>query len=427
MKLILYHAQGNANVRASAIGLVESDLLKEFHTSIACFPGSLLDKMGNVSFLSEIHRREFDKSLQKFTFTWPIIELGRLISLRAGFSRWTKQETGVFSVEATIRRLDRKVAARLKDADKKGITGVYAYEDGAAFSFYKAKESGIACFYDLPTGYWRAKLRILEAEKQRSPNWQNTIRGLKDSKEKLARKDEEVRMADRIFVASKFTASTLKDYPGKLPPIEIIPYGFPCVGAVRNYDENPGRTIKLLFVGSLSQQKGIANLFEAVDRLGKRVSLTLVGHKASDECIPLNAGIEKHRWIDSLPHHKILEIMREHDVLVFPTLFDGFGLVITEAMSQGTPVIATYNSAGPDLIEHGKNGWLFEAGSTSDLQAIIEELAENPAVIAQAGFEAMETARRRPWSIFMHELSAAIKLHAENSRGPIRLDHIQEI
>jgi glycosyltransferase involved in cell wall biosynthesis len=37
-----------------------------------------------------------------------------------------------------------------------------------------------------------------------------------------------------------------------------------------------------------------------------------------------------------MPHNEVLKLMRENDVLVFPSLFEGFGLVITEAMSQGT-------------------------------------------------------------------------------------------
>ncbi|MEO6221209.1 MAG: glycosyltransferase family 4 protein [Ginsengibacter sp.] len=412
MKLILYHSQGNANVRATAVGLAEANLLQEFHTSIACFPGSFLDALGGLSFFSEIRRRRFDKRLKRFTNTSPSIELARLISLRVGFRRFTKHETGIFCVEASIRSLDRKVSTVLKKAIKQGADGVYAYEDGAAFSFQKAKSLGLQCFYDLPTGYWRAKLRILEEQKKRFPEWKDTIPGLIDSNEKLIRKDDEIKSADRIFVASRFTASTLLDFPGTLPPIEIIPYGFPMGGAEKDYNVSRKKLpVKLLFVGSLSQQKGIANLFNAVNALGESVSLTLVGSKPGLDCSVLNSELARHRWIPSMPHHKILQIMREHDVLVFPTLFDGFGLVISEAMSQGTPVIATYNSAGPDLIEHGRNGWLVKAGSTPALQTTIEQLVSNPLLIAKAGKEAMETARLRPWSTYMEELSNAIKIH----------------
>ncbi len=100
--------------------------------------------------------------------------------------------------------------------------------------------------------------------------------------------------------------------------------------------------------------------------------------------------------------------MREHDVFVFPSLFEGFGLVITEAMSQGTPVITTDRTAGPDLIEHGRNGWLIEAGSTPALQAAIEELLHHPQQIASTGKEAMETARQRPWEVYGRELAKAV-------------------
>lgn len=410
MKLILHHSQGNANVRASAIGFAEAGLLAEFHTSIACFQGSLLDSIANVSFLSEIRRRRFDSLLKPFTHTSPAIEVGRLLSLRAGFNKFTRQETGIFSVEAATRSLDKKVAAGLKNAKNNGIGAVYAFEDGAFFSFKEARRLGLQCFYDLPTGYWRAKLSILEEEKKRFPEWQNTISGLNDSADKLARKDEEIKMADSIFVASRFTASTLKDFPGKLPSVQVIPYGFPEVAVGRGYTNNTAHEpVKLLFVGSLSQQKGIANLFKAVNAIGNSVSLTVIGRKGNEDCTALNSELAKHRWIPSMPHQYILNMMREHDVLVFPTLFDGFGLVISEAMSQGTPVIATFNSGGPDIIRHGENGWLVEAGSTAALQATIEDLVKNPEAIVKAGRAAMETARLRPWEVFKQELADAIK------------------
>jgi glycosyltransferase involved in cell wall biosynthesis len=161
-------------------------------------------------------------------------------------------------------------------------------------------------------------------------------------------------------------------------------------------------------VGGLSQRKGIADLFAAVDTFGKHVSLTVVGHKVSADCPALDAALAKHRWIPSLPHGQILQLMREHDVLVFPSLFEGFGLVITEAMSQGTPVITTDRTAGPDLIEHGKNGWLINAGSTHALQAAIEELLVQPSQIAEVGQSAMKTAQLRPWAVYGEELVNAV-------------------
>ncbi|MFD1467655.1 glycosyltransferase family 4 protein [Hymenobacter caeli] len=304
--------------------------------------------------------------------------------------------------------LDRRVATGLGQAAKAGATGVYAYEDGAAGAFRAAKNLGLKCYYDLPIGYWRAAQRLLAPERERWPAWAPTLVGFGDSAAKLGRKDEELRLADRIFVASRFTADTLRDYPGPLAPVEIIPYGFPPVGETRIYTAHPGRVLKLLFVGGLSQRKGVANLFAAVAALAPHIELTVVGHKSSDACPALDAALARHRWIPSLPHADILHLMRAHDVLAFPSLFEGFGLVITEAMSQGTPVITTDRTAGPDLIEHGHNGWLVEAGSTEALQAALAELLHRPEAVARAGRAAQESARRRPWAVYGHELAVAL-------------------
>jgi len=96
-------------------------------------------------------------------------------------------------------------------------------------------------------------------------------------------------------------------------------------------------------------------------------------------------------------------------VLLFPSLFEGFGLVITEAMSQGTPVITTDRTAGPDLIKHGQNGWLIKAASTEALTNAIENLLSQPEQIAEAGRAAQVTAAQRPWSVYGRELAAAVR------------------
>ncbi|GAL84057.1 hypothetical protein MYP_1285 [Sporocytophaga myxococcoides] len=400
--LTLSHPTGNANVRAVAIGLQKAGLLDEFYTSLAAFPGDYLSELAKLGgpFL-EINRRIFDPSLRSYTHSRPFTEIGRLLSSKFGLSYLTRHESGPFCVDSVYRNIDRNVSKALRHS--KSSKAVYAYEDGAEYSFIAAKKMGMLCLYDLPIGYWRAARNLLEAELEKWPEWSGTITGFKDSAKKLARKDEELKLADQIYVASSFTAKTLESYPGKLAQIEVIPYGFPKVGKSRDYQKS--KALRVLFVGSLSQRKGIANLLTAVDSLGKSVELTIVGHKVVEDCTPLNKALAKHKWIPSLSHPEVLKLMREQDVLVFPSLFEGFGLVITEAMSQGTPVITTDRTAGPDLIEHGRNGWLIEAGSTNSLQETLENLIKHPEQCESAGREAMETAKLRPWETYGKELA----------------------
>ncbi|MEJ7769741.1 MAG: glycosyltransferase family 4 protein [Chitinophagaceae bacterium] len=411
MKIVLSHPTGNANVRATAKGFFTNEILDSFFTTIATFPGSKLDFLSTIGPLSEFRRRSFDPSLSSLTKTSPLREMFRLAASKLGWSLFTKHEAGLFCIDKVYRGLDKRVAATLKDAAHRGVSGVYAYEDAAYYTFKEAKRFNLQCFYDLPIGYWRSARLILEKEKQKWPDWISTLTGFDDSETKLAGKDNELRLADRIYVASSFTAKTLKEYPGDLALVETIPYGFPQVEGTRDYPALSKRALKVLFVGGLSQRKGIANLFAAIDKFKTRIELTVVGHKPSIDCAPLNKALSKHKWIPTLPHKEILALMRMSDVLVFPSLFEGFGLVITEAMSQGTPVITTERTAGPDLIQHGENGWLIEAGSTDAISNQIDVLLSDPVLLSIAGKNAMVEAASRPWNVYAQELTASITKH----------------
>lgn len=409
MKIVIAHPTGNQNVRAAAVGLAEAGVAASFNTTIASFPGDLVDRLSDIRPFALLRRRCFDPRIKNITEAWPWLEVCRLLSAKARVNRLIRHETGPFSIDAVYRDLDRRVASALPFHAARGATAVYAYEDGAKFSFRMAKELGLQCLYDLPVGYWGAGKMVFEREKERWPDWIATLTGLRDSAAKLMNKDEEIRLADRIFVASQFTASTLRHYPGDLPPVHIVPYGFPPALKVRDYSSsNNNRALKLLFVGGLTQRKGIAYLFKAVEALKPHVTLTVVGSKPHQDCPALNKALAKHRWIPGMSHADVLRLMQCHDVLLFPSLFEGFGLVITEAMSQGTPVITTNRTAGPDLITHGNDGWIIEAGSSESIQESIESILGNRRLVAECGHEAMETARQRPWSVYGRELADAI-------------------
>lgn len=407
MSVIFSHPTGNANSRAAATTLARAGMLDQFHTTIASFPGSLLDKMAIGPF-NQLKRRQFHPVLQPVTHMHPALEACRMVALKAGLQKLTQHEKGIFSIDAVYKQLDESVAKVLKAAKSKGSKSVYAYEDGALESFKMAQLLRLKCFYDLPIGYWRSSRRLLDKERERWPEWASTITGLMDSVSKLKRKDDEIKYADCIFVASTFTASTLAEYPGTLPEVKIIPYGFPAVINDRVYSATFKKRLKVLFVGGLSQRKGIADLLEAVDQLKAYVELTIVGGRPDITCPVLDAALLKHRYIPGLPHHQVLELMHEHDIFVFPSLFEGFGLVITEAMSQGTPVITTERTAGPDLITHNENGWLIKAGSPGALQEAIEKIISSPKQVALAGRAAMETAKKRPWEVYGDELVKAL-------------------
>ncbi|MDR3456892.1 MAG: glycosyltransferase family 4 protein [Verrucomicrobiae bacterium] len=410
-RLLFSHPTGNANVRAALSGLFEAGILGEFDTTIAAYPGNLWGAIGESRWGRELQRRKYDERLKPLTVQHPVRELGRMLATRLKLHRLVSHEAGAFCIDAVYQAQDRFAAASLRQ-NPHGFTGVYTYEDGALETLTAAEELGVPGIYELPIGYWRAARNFLKGEFERKPEWAATLTGFKDSAKKLNRKDAELAKAKKIVVASTFTAQTLKDYTGKLAPHVVLPYGFPDVSPESDRTSRgpitKERPLRLLFVGGLSQRKGIADLFAAVNVLKSSVSLTVIGNKVTADCPALDRELAKHRWIPSLPHERILEEMRSHHVFVFPSLFEGFGLVITEAMSQGLPVITTERTAGPDLIKHGENGWLIKAGSTEDLVQQLEQLVAHPESVRAAGMLARRTAAARPWPVYGRELARAI-------------------
>lgn len=406
-KITIYHPFGNANTRAAVDGIYKQGILESFHTCIACFKGSFLYKLSAFGPLKEFRRRVFSSFLQDKTITHPFKELGRQLSPKFKLNRLTAHEKGIFCVDNICHDLDYKVAKYVQK-NKEKINGVYAYEDCALETFHTAKHNDIKCIYDLPIGYWRAMRSLLNTERTKNPEWAITLGGFNDSEKKLQRKDAELKLANKIYVASSFTKKTLEMYPGKFADIEVIPYGFPPVNSQRKYDKIQNRKIKVLFVGGLSQRKGLSYFFEAIKGLEDKIEATIVGRGNLDACPALKEALSKVNYIPSLPHDEILKLMASQDLFIFPSLFEGFGLVITEAMSQGTPVITTDRTCGPDIIHNGIDSWVVKAGETKPIRDLLVTFISNPTILIKAGQEAMHTAAQRPWSKYEKELSESV-------------------
>ena len=406
-KIVISHPNGNANVRGAANGFFNAAILESFHTSIACYKGGWLYRLAKGP-LKEFRTREYSAYLKPYTKTSPWMDLTRLIAPKIRQLEWIKHETGKFCIDAVYRDADIRVAKYITKHHNY-IDGVYCYEDAAIHTFQSAKKNGIKCIYDLPIGYWRSMRKLLNIEYDKNPDWAITLGGFNDSDEKLNRKDRELALADKIYVASSFTKKTLLDYPGKLAEIEVIPYGFPPINKNRKYIPFAGRKIKVLFVGGLSQRKGISYFFDAIKGLENDLEVTVVGSGNINNCKVLKKALSNVNYIPSLPHEQILALMAAHDLFIFPSLFEGFGLVITEAMSQGTPVITTERTCGPEIIKHGENGWIVEAGTSEPISILLQQFIDCPEILEIAGRKAMKVANSRPWDCYGKELAESVK------------------
>jgi alpha-maltose-1-phosphate synthase len=398
--IVLSHPTGNENVRQAALAFREAGLLKEFWTCLSWNPEASVNRVLPHSLRQQLSRRSFHPSLRAVTRTVPQREMGRLFVGALGLSLFSEHETGPLSIDAVFSDLDRKVAARVRQLSDCSL--VYAYEDGALETFRAAQDKNISRVYDLPIGYWKVARQIYAEEREREPDWAVTLTGARDSDEKLARKDEELKLANRVVVASSFTKETLRA-ANLAVDVQVVPYGAPP--SISSNVEAPSGPLRVLFVGSLGQRKGLSYLLRAIELLGAKVSLTLLGRKAAEGCAPLEEAVRKHRWIPSLPHPELLRVMQQHDVLVLPSLFEGFGLVILEAMAQRLPVIATPHTAGPDVISEGVDGFIVPIRSAEAIAAGLDQLASNAKLLQEMKQAAEEKAKTQRWENYRESLT----------------------
>jgi glycosyltransferase involved in cell wall biosynthesis len=151
----------------------------------------------------------------------------------------------------------------------------------------------------------------------------------------------------------------------------------------------------LIFVGRLVQGKGLDLLFNALKDVKNEFILNIIGDGEEEENLKKLAQklniYNKINFLGFKQREDIVKYYKESDVFVFPTRLDCFGLVITEAMCAGLPVIVSkYADGAYDLIEEGKNGFIVDPYNSAELKEKIEFLLSNTNIIRKMGTKSHE-------------------------------------
>ena len=299
------------------------------------------------SFKRKLQKRAFPPIDRRFVRTRPIGALTQRLRSRLD----DRLDKSVFRHNDGF---DRWIARNLPDFGNL----VVAYESAALHSFRRAQQLGIPKILYQPIGVAEYALEVLAREAQRFPQFASTLRYNWFPQEELARRQEERQLADAIFCASSFTRRTLVDQGISADKVLVEPYGVDQSLFQPSRDKYP--RFSLLWAGSFTQTKGIAYLLEAMARRPvPNMELVLAGYPFGD-IDPVGAYEDRLRVrrIGYVTRAQLAEVMSRCHVHVFPTILDGFGRNIIEAMACGLPVITTTNCAGPDLIEDGGTGFI---------------------------------------------------------------------
>jgi glycogen(starch) synthase len=200
-----------------------------------------------------------------------------------------------------------------------------------------------------------------------------------------------LRYADRIvWPGGDVYQSFVRFYrDGELAPGFEIPHTVPHGGAPALPDEERHEEpLRLLYLGRLERRKGVQNLIRAVTGLeSEEWRLTLVG--GDTETAPLRTSMRQQlelmaandpriEFRTSVPSIEIAALMREHDLVIVPSLWECWPNVALEALSQNRPILATPVGGLLGMVEPEVSGWLMRRVGVTELADSLGELVDAP-------------------------------------------------
>jgi glycosyltransferase involved in cell wall biosynthesis len=139
--------------------------------------------------------------------------------------------------------------------------------------------------------------------------------------------------------------------------------------------------LMLLCVGRLAGRKGVHHIFDAFKKVlekEKKVKLLIVGEGPQKGRLQTKAkalGLDGNLvFIGKLPFPELMALYATADIFVYHSLWEGYGLIISEALASGTPVVSSKVGGAPEMITYGKSGYYFEVGNSDKMAEYILKL-----------------------------------------------------
>ncbi|MCI4343422.1 MAG: glycosyltransferase family 4 protein [Thermoplasmata archaeon] len=219
-----------------------------------------------------------------------------------------------------------------------------------------------------------------------------------------------LRAADRVVVQTHLEEGVLRSLGVDPSHLALIPDGID-LSEFSGWPERPrsegGPT--LLFVGRLSiEQKGLEPLVRGLagvpSELGLRLRLVGPdwGGKSPVEALARKLGVEDRVTVTGpLPRAELLQEYARADLFVLPSLFEPYGIVLTEAMAAGLPIVASRVGGIPEVVAEGENALLCSPNDSEALTAAFVRLATDAPLRARFARAGVERVQRFSWSVVL--------------------------
>lgn len=258
----------------------------------------------------------------------------------------------------------------------------------------KAKRDGIKVICDMREEHPQYQADILSEE---AAHLGIDFRGTGSNY--MQRVVEEIGLADYIFCPSSYAKRTFVERGISENKLLVCPYGVDAGQFTTTRREVQRKDFSVLFLGQLSMRKGVHYLLEAFRKAAlPNAKLILAGpvDPAYRSVLDRYQGLFEETG--RVPHSAVQDCYFGADVFVMPSLADSYGLVVSEAMSAGLPVIVSENTGMADFIRDGREGFVVPIRDSDAIADKLTFLYENRDLCAAMGSRGMATARSLDWN-----------------------------
>lgn len=400
----------NSHVQNLALALHELGLLGDWETGWVDLQSAAVEASAQAWLrrrVPAVHRllarRRILPELEPFMRLNPGWEFARTASSRLGnfplLTDWL-HDRATFALE-------RRCARQMRLPKYSGFAGV---EYGALEALRAARQQGKVGMVAFLSPHHAFRTTWVDREYEKFPELLTPdVRRLEAlGRERDRRRDAELLASDIVHAASQVTAESLVAAGVRRERLIVAPLGSPPPLSPDQLPRAPAKPMCVLYAGPVSVRKGAHHLLAAWRALapGKHAELHFCGKNLLPESLlaSLPGNVVLH---GSLPQDEVFRRYRTSTILAFPSLCDGFGMVVSEALSQGLPVLTTANAGAAVMIEEGSNGFVVPAGDAQALRARLEWCLQNPAALHAMREPALRAAAHYTW----HRYRATVRAH----------------
>ncbi len=181
--------------------------------------------------------------------------------------------------------------------------------------------------------------------------------------------------ASVITAVSQFSANLANESLNIRKEIRVINNGIDENYFTPAFGRRKRKGIQVLFTGNLTRRKGAQWLYPIAERLNDGIEILYTqGLRTAKTQLPEHPRL---KCLGNISYQSLPDLYRQADIFLFPSVREGFGLAVAEAMACGLPAVVTNGSALPELIHHGKGGYLCPVGDVDAFAEKINQLSDS--------------------------------------------------